>query len=168
MKLPGLLWWLPPVVMAGALAVDLVFVHAAILSFAALWLCCTGGVRQWKRGNRKIAVVLFVIGSGGWAYALLETMQLATVEIASARSVATAVRCYTQSTGKRPQGLDELVPKYLANLPQARSPIVGKIRYSLTGDKDWCVSWKTGGVCSNVDPKPECSSTSSTPSVQKP
>ena len=161
MKFHKFSWCLPPVVMAGAVAIDVTFLHIPLMSFAALVLIIAVGQNQWSLGSRKTAVLLHVVGFAGFGYSFEAMGRRAGAERSLGRSVANAVRCYTRDTGHRPRRLEDLVPNYLAGPPRTRSPLVGRIRYILVDDKDWCVTWHAGAVCSNIGPKTECSTSSS-------
>lgn len=156
---PRFSWWLIPIIMAGAVAVDVKLLRLPVISFAALWMCTTGGIRKWKTGNRMAAVILF-LSAGGWGYAGHVAGQLATTETVQCHSVAVAVHCYTQDTGKAPRRLEELVPKYLSELPQIQSPLIHRISYRRASDTEWCVSWRNGAMCNRQVSDKGCSASS--------
>jgi hypothetical protein len=165
MRSDRLRWLIPIVVMAVALVVDVGFLHLCAASFFALFVCCAGGVSYWKRKSRKMALLLYVIAATGWGYALLDMTRVWGSDVALAKSVANAVRCYIRDVGKAPQKMEDLMPTYLREVPRTRSPAVGRIEYSLVNETDWCVGWNSGATCSNIGPKLECAASTSHESV---
>jgi hypothetical protein len=141
MRLSKIKWWLPPLVMAAALPLDLLVLHLPIASFAAMGFCVAGAFGQWGLGSRRIAIGIFLIGTAGVSCAQYYAGQLAQADSIAAKTVATAVAAYTLGTGQAPLKLDDLVPKYLTKLPETRSPLIGRIRYDRKTDKEWCVWW---------------------------
>jgi len=151
-----LLWsCLVPVFVVASVLVD-VYLQVPIVSLGAMVLSVVVALSNWKRGARVVALVLFLVGGAGWAYAINAAVQFVGDEAADGRRIANAARCYQQSTGQVPQRLEDLVPQFLTQLPRIRSPLAGRPRYRLVGANDWCVVWTTGGECYSTHPEKAC------------
>jgi len=148
-KIPKHGWYLALAAMLAALLIDVSLLHVPLMSCAAFVLCALLGSHHWLYGSRRVAAGLFICGVGGAGYATSEMGQLASAERDMARTVAIAVKCYTEQIGHRPVSLTDLVPTYLARLPKNRSPLVGRIKYLQSEDKSWCIRWNTGAICSS-------------------